>query len=95
MSDNIHDRINQDEIAVQNAIDTLKANGYILNPLWHKLDIMNIAKNDYNTDLTKEEVDEVAEILENLDSDVAVTWESIDIAVSDVIHNRQVRKKLG
>ena len=52
--------------------------------IWHKDDIKETAEN-YDVEITDEQVDEVAEQLEDIDCNIGINWESILIYIQDVV----------
>jgi len=71
-------KINSEEL-----IKELKERGYVRH-LWHRDDIIYQAECD-EVELTDEEIDEVAELLERkTDANIGINWEVISMWISEV-----------
>lgn len=64
----------------------LKKAGYIVH-LFHKEDIRSAA--DEKLVLTDSEVDEVASLLENVDANVGINWDTINVYIEKVVERRE------
>jgi hypothetical protein len=71
------------KITVEQAKEVLRNNGYIMQ-FWHKDDIKDTAEN-HHIEITDDQINEVAEQLEDIDCNIGINWESILIYIQDVV----------
>ena len=71
------------EISVEEAVEALKAHGYVAPSLWSLDDIKGKAK-EMEFELTDEQVKAVAENLESVDANYGINWESIECAIEEI-----------
>ena len=92
----------EQEQAIDQAKETLKQYGYLVQTLWSKGDIVNHISNDpeeypllsgLSKDELQEAIDAIAEAVEdNFDADLGITWESIGYALEQ--HEEELREQL-
>ena len=69
---------------IENAKEILKNNGYI-GYFWHKQDIIDKAIEE-EIELSDEQIQEVITYLEKIDANVGINWDSIGIAIDEVVN---------
>jgi hypothetical protein len=86
---NIEDNNNnvQAEITLEQAIKVMIDNGYIRH-FWHIDDIIQQADTE-DIELTDEQINDVVSKLEDTDCNIGVNWDSISVAINDVVNNNE------
>lgn len=69
---------------IEIAKEILKKNGYIAY-FWHKQDIIDKAI-EKEIELSDEQIQEVITYLEKIDANVGINWDSIEIAIDEVVN---------
>lgn len=72
------------DLSINNAKEILLQNGYIPY-FWHKQDIIDKAI-EKEIELSDEQIQEVITYLENIDANVGINWDSIGIAIDEVVN---------
>lgn len=77
----------QPEITLEQAIETMIKHGYIRH-FWHEDDVRTQADN-MDIELTDDQVNDVIIKLEDTDANTGINWDTIQIAINEVIENNR------
>jgi hypothetical protein len=71
-------------MSVDEAIEVLVNNGYIRH-FWCDIDLQQQANEDIGRDLTDEELYDVKKLLEDIDCNIGINWDTISCMISEVV----------